>query len=159
MAELNFIVYGRPQPAGSKRAFPAGGKPGARTIVVDASKKSKPWKENIAQEAGAAVIANDWELQQGPLWVRFTFWVNRPKGHYGTGRNAAQVKAGAPPFPATKPDALKLARAVEDALTGIVYRDDAQIVTGIYLKRYGSPEGVSITVRSHPAAWEGVTDE
>jgi Holliday junction resolvase RusA-like endonuclease len=43
-----------------------------------------------------------------------------------------------------KPDVLKLARAVEDALTGILYRDDAQIVTEVLRKRYGDPPRVEI---------------
>ena len=39
-------------------------------------------------------------------------------------------------------------KAVEDALSGVVYRDDSQIVDERLVKEYGSPERVEITVRS-----------
>jgi Holliday junction resolvase RusA-like endonuclease len=38
----------------------------------------------------------------------------------------------------TKPDASKLIRAVEDALTHVVYRDDAQVVELVVGKFYAS---------------------
>ena len=41
---------------------------------------------------------------------------------------------------------LKLARAVEDALTGIVWRDDAQIVDEQLSKVYGEPARVEVDV-------------
>src|SRR5207244_637695 len=75
----------------------------------------------------------------GPVVIHFTFYRQRPAAHYGTGRNSGTLKASAPVYPTTRPDALKLARGVEDALTGIVYRDDAQIVEERLFKRYGRP--------------------
>jgi predicted short-subunit dehydrogenase-like oxidoreductase (DUF2520 family) len=42
---------------------------------------------------------------------------------------------------------LKLARGVEDALTGIVWRDDAQIVVEHLEKRYGSPARCEVRVK------------
>ena len=41
---------------------------------------------------------------------------------------------------------LKLTRAVEDALTGLVWRDDAQVVDEVLSKRYGAPERVEVRV-------------
>jgi Holliday junction resolvase RusA-like endonuclease len=41
---------------------------------------------------------------------------------------------------------LKLARAVEDALTGVVWRDDAEIVAEGLAKLYGTPERVEISI-------------
>lgn len=43
---------------------------------------------------------------------------------------------------------LKLARAAEDALTGILWRDDAQICDEVIRKRYGEPARVEIEVRT-----------
>jgi Holliday junction resolvase RusA-like endonuclease len=82
----------------------------------------------------------------GPLLLELTFWTPRPKGHYGSGKNAGQVRGSAPRHPTVKPDLLKLARAVEDALSGIVYRDDAQITTEILQKAYGEPARCEIRV-------------
>jgi Holliday junction resolvase RusA-like endonuclease len=145
MTELfTLTVYGTPRPAGSKKAFPikSKGQFTGRTVVTDANKNSKPWKDSIARDAAKAM--DNRPLFNGPLIVEFTFFVARPKGHFGK----RGLSPSAPPFPAVKPDVLKLARAVEDALSGIVYRDDAQIVAETLLKEYGEPERVEITVRS-----------
>jgi Holliday junction resolvase RusA-like endonuclease len=137
---IRFQVLGRPQPAGSKKAFTH---PHTNKIVVtDDAKKSRPWKQQVA--GTAAEIST--QLLQGPLMLEVTFVLARPKGHYRTGRNAHLVRDSAPPYPTVKPDATKLLRAVEDALTGIVWRDDAQVVTQVARKRYGSPERVEIRI-------------
>ena len=73
----------------------------------------------------------------GPLRLTLTFFRTRPLGHYGTGRNAAQLKDRAPDKPTVRPDTVKLTRAVEDALTGVVWRDDSQVTTHLLKKRYG----------------------
>lgn len=138
---INLTVFGRAAPAGSKKAVPMG----KRWGVVDDSKRSKPWKDQVAQQAGLAMAGRD--LIREPVHVQFTFFVRRPKGHMGTGRNAGKVRPSAPQYPAKKPDVLKLARAVEDALTGVVYNDDAQIVSEYLEKQYGEPERVEIAVQ------------
>jgi Holliday junction resolvase RusA-like endonuclease len=75
------------------------------------------------------------------------FVLPRPKGHHGTGRNAGVPKASAPQWPTVKPDTTKLLRAVEDACTSILWRDDAQIVIQTACKVYGDPARCEITVR------------
>lgn len=138
---FNLTVYGAAAPAGSKRAVvnPSSG----RAFVIDANKNVAAWKREVRQAAGEAFHG---ELYTGPVSVEFTFYRVRPKGHYGTGRNDGVLKASAPAYPTQAPDALKLARGVEDALTGLVYRDDAQIVDEVIRKRYGSPARVELTV-------------
>jgi Holliday junction resolvase RusA-like endonuclease len=146
---LRFTVLGKPEPAGSKRAFtnPRTGK----AMVVDANKNAAPWKQQVA---GAARVAFYDEaghrrpsaLLEGPISLSVRFYVKRPRGHYGTGKNADRLRRSAPRYPTTKPDATKLLRGVEDALTGIVWRDDAQIVDQYVAKRYGTPERCEIAV-------------
>lgn len=46
--------------------------------------------------------------------------------------------------PSVKPDLDKLIRAVLDALTGIAYTDDSQVVRILAQKSYGSVEGVRV---------------
>jgi Holliday junction resolvase RusA-like endonuclease len=48
--------------------------------------------------------------------------------------------------PGTKPDGSNLAKAVEDALNGVAYRDDALIVRLIVDKVYADTPGVDVTV-------------
>lgn len=142
MTPIAIRVPGIPQPGGSKRAFRnphTGG-----IVVLDDNRKAAGWKERVALAARQAYAG---EPLTCPLRVDVTFWAMRPRGHYGSGRNAERVKPSAPLMPATKPDATKLWRSTEDALTGIVWRDDAQIVTQVVRKRYGVGPGVEIQVR------------
>lgn len=129
---VQFTVHGTAAPAGSKKGF-INRKTG-RVIITDASKGSRPWKSQISSAAVDAMAGRD--PLDGPLLLELTFWVARPKGHYGSGKNAGVVKGSAPFAPTVRPDVLKLARGVEDALTTIVYRDDAQITTEILQKAY-----------------------
>jgi crossover junction endodeoxyribonuclease RusA len=80
-----------------------------------------------------------------------TFSLARPAGHYGTGRNAGIVRAGAPEFPATRPDLDKLARSTLDGLKSAgLYGDDGQVVILNVNKRYclnGEPPGAGIEIR------------
>jgi Holliday junction resolvase RusA-like endonuclease len=139
---IRFQVLGRPQPAGSKRAFkhPHTGK----IIVTDAAKGSRPWKQEVAATAMLATAGVP--LLTGPLMLEMTFYVRRPAGHYRTGKNRHLLRDSAPAYPTTRPDVTKLVRAAEDACTGVVWRDDAQVVTQIARKRYGDPERVEIRV-------------
>lgn len=85
-------------------------------------------------------------MLEGPLRVRFDFVFPRPAGHFGTGKNASVLKPSAPPYPAQRPDTTKLVRSAEDALKGILWRDDSQIVSQFATKRYGPQAGMAITV-------------
>ncbi len=167
MSELRFTVLGRPQPGGSKRAFAVrkDGVPTGRIAVADANPKAKSWQREVKLAAMAALEANGWQLLPnlgpdglltGPLNVSMTFYVSRPKGHHRAGRLAHLLKDSAPPLPIVRPDCSKLLRAAEDALTGLVYRDDAQIVDLDVHKRYGTPERCEVVVRYTPAVGEDV---
>ena len=139
---VSFTVYGEAAPAGSKTR--ASSPDGSRTWVRDSSKRSYPWKAAVAAAAGEAM--NGGGLLEGPLFLELVFFAPRRASHFGTGRNAGVLKASAPDYPTKKPDVLKLARAVEDALTGVVYRDDAAIVVERLEKRYGEPARVEVFV-------------
>lgn len=122
-------IYGTPQPAGSKRGFYRGGK----VIVTDDNAKSRPWK-NLVTDACRQVY--DGPLLEGALTVTMVFFMVRPKGHYGSGKNSAKLKPSAPAWPTSKPDVLKLARGTEDALTGVLWKDDAQTAMLRLQKQY-----------------------
>jgi Holliday junction resolvase RusA-like endonuclease len=150
---IDLFVPGHPSPAGSK-SYRGTSKAG-KAIIVDSAKRSRPWKDTIIAAFLEQREEQGWTIfDQGlALFMAMEFYMPRPKGHYSTGANAGVLK---PRFesarPVTKPDVLKLARCVEDALTGFAYHDDAQIVTESMMKRYARPEhhvdpGVRITVR------------
>ncbi|MBA7632259.1 hypothetical protein ES703_39802 [subsurface metagenome] len=88
-------------------------------------------------------------LLLGPISLKLTFFMGRPKGHFRTGKHAGELRPSAPEHPTSKPDLTKLTRAVEDALTGIIWKDDAQVVKQDTIKVYCGPEdkvGVYITI-------------
>lgn len=146
---ITFYVGGIAKPAGSKRGFPIrrGGVFTGRVAITDACKHTKSWQAQVKHAATEAVKeAGLTQLLEGSLKLTLVFNVSRPKNHYRTGRNASMLRDSAPPFPITKPDLLKLTRAVEDALTGIVWRDDSQVVTEHLAKRFGGLPGVSIEI-------------
>jgi Holliday junction resolvase RusA-like endonuclease len=140
MRELRIVVHGRPQPAGSKR-FVGRAKSG-RGIIIDSNPKAGEWKDRVAQVAGEAMAGAP--LMRGPLKVSMLFRRSRPKTHL---KKTGALRDSAPLFPVTKPDVLKLARGVEDALTGVVWGDDAQIVEEVLWKHYADTEGVQVLVQ------------
>lgn len=142
---LSFFVTGTPVPKGSMSAFV---RPGSRFASVTASngKTLRPWAATIGAEARIFWTKEPTLL---PLYVQLEFHFARPKSHYRTGKRSAELRENVSRFVSTKPDADKLTRAVWDAMTGIVYRDDAQIVQERSAKFYaspGTPTGVRINV-------------
>ena len=118
---MSFDVEGHPSPGGSKNAFrnPRTG----RIVVVDAGgKKTKVWRQAVA--AAGALAMRGRPLLAAPIGVVFDFRMSRPKAHYHAD---GRIRRDAPPVPIVRPDATKLQRSTEDALTGIVWRDDAEI--------------------------------
>ena len=150
ISPISFFVPGVPKTAGSKRAFPLWKGKGSnrqfvRSIITDDSGAAgKAWR-SVVQDAAREAFGGS-PLIEGPLRVTFDFFVQRPKCHVG----AKGLKPSAPRQPTTKPDLLKLARAAEDALTGIIWKDDAQITTEVLRKRYADKPGMLVCV------WEDV---
>lgn len=137
-----FFVPGIPKPGGSKKAF-RHAKTG-KIIVTDSCKGNKDWRAVVALAATEAFREGP---LTGPLQVEFGFCLLRPKGHFGTGKRAAEIRSSAPTYPTVKPDTTKLIRSTEDAMTGIVWRDDSQIVIQHGTKVYSDRAGCLVTVR------------
>lgn len=145
---IKIFVPGLPQSRGSKRAFPFKRKNGKLGVAVsDNNPKSRDWMavvaDGINQELLRRIVVCEYPLS-GPIGLRLTFVMPRPKSHYGTGKNAGVLKPNAPKYHTSKPDRGKLARAVEDALTLIAYVDDSQVCAGPIEKVYGDRPGVEI---------------
>jgi crossover junction endodeoxyribonuclease RusA len=86
---------------------------------------------------------------EGPVRVVADFYLPRPKGHYGTGRNAGRVRDSAPGYPEHRPDLDKLARALLDGLgMGGAWADDCQVTHLHVSKLYadGIPPGCRVTI-------------
>lgn len=118
-------VNGLPAPQGSKRHV-------GRGVMVESSKKVKPWRAAVAAEV-EKVTFEDMPFVRVSAW----FFMPRPKSHYRTGRYAHLLKPAAPVYPGKYPDLDKLCRSTLDALRmGGAYRDDAQVVKLYAFKVY-----------------------
>ena len=146
---LEFFVAGLPMTAGSKRAVPT---PAGTRVIESGSKTVRDakagWRADIIEATDRAIESGAWKRTAGPLILVCEFFLRRPQGHY---RTNGELRPSAPPSPTTRPDVLKLGRAVEDAITvsGVVWRDDSQVVRGVYDKFYanaGHPVGVKVKV-------------
>ncbi len=124
---LQMFVPGLPATQGSKRHV-------GRGIMVDSCKRLAPWRNLVAFTAAACTVGV--KPCDTAVAVQVTFYLPRPAGHYGTGRNASVLKATAPAYPLGKPDTSKMFRAVEDAMSGVVYTDDCRVVEIRAAKRY-----------------------
>jgi len=142
---LHFRVIGLAQPKGSSRAFmPKGWR---RPIITADTPKNKGWQQLVAAEASRAIQ----ELPRGAFQlldagVRLTvaFYLPRPKKYQ---------KRGIYPPHVTKPDLDKLLRSVKDALKGVTWQDDSQVIDVVAMKRYaGVDEAPHAEVWVEPSA-------
>lgn len=138
----SFFVAGLPAPGGSKKGFvnPRTG----RVVIVEDAKRNADWRALVSLAASEHFE----RPMDGPLALELHFVLSRPKGHFGTGKNAHSLRASAPLIPITKPDVTKLVRSTEDALKMIAWTDDNQVVWQVASKLYGARPGCQITVRS-----------
>ena len=126
------FVRGIPAPQGSKRAFNVGD----RAVVVDVNpRKLKDWRSAIN-----SVLQDKWEGPplEGAVSVELNFQLLRPPS----------VSEKKRPYPSVMPDIDKLARAALDAMTGIVFRDDAQVVLLMVEKVYVEESGLQLSARA-----------
>lgn len=157
---LSVRVHGTPIPQGSAKAFALrkDGVPTGRAVVTGDNPKTKSWRQAIVDEVTKFLTGEaggTWQAMTAvPVWVALYFFLPRPAGHFGTGRNAALLRPSAPHAPGIKPDLDKLIRAVLDALTDAgAWRDDSQVVHISAWKAYAAPgqvPGAHIEVRKAP---------
>jgi Holliday junction resolvase RusA-like endonuclease len=145
MTVEQFYVTGTPVPQGSKTSF-RHSKTGA-VVMVDANPALKAWRATVD-----ATARREWSGRpalDGGVTASLLFYMPRPKGHYGTGRNAGILKPSAPTLMTVKPDVDKLSRAVLDSLsTAGIWTDDCRAWGLAAWKHYadGRPAGVLVTL-------------
>jgi len=127
---MTIIVHGTPAPQGSKRHV-------GRGVMIESSKKVKPWREAVKWAAIEVLIGRGFD---GPVTVEVDFYFIHPKT--GKRRSAHSVK----------PDIDKLLRSTFDALTDAgVFEDDSRICSVQARKHYANewspvPAGAVIRV-------------
>lgn len=134
-SRIKFTVLGHPEPQGSIKAFMVRGKP----RLTSDNAAMKPWRQEVGwcalRALAKANAKQPWAAAKVPVGVIFHFYFAKP--HSAPKRRQ---------WPSVKPDWDKLARSCGDAMTGIVWVDDAQIVQATVVKEYGLPERAEITI-------------
>jgi len=151
---ITFVVHGKHATQGSKvpcAQYGRDGRPVMKngrvvTFVRESSKNHKTYRQEIANAAWCAMRDDEHEPFLGPVALSVLIVRQRPKSHYRTGKHAGELKPNIPTFVETTPDTLKVVRAVEDAMKGIVYRDDSQVAFHAMLKIYGDHDETRVTV-------------
>lgn len=137
-------VRGIPQVQGSVRAFVAGG----RAIVATEGNRARlplgAWRTAIATEARREY--GDAPAPCGPIGIVAELTWPRPRAHYRSANPERGLRSDAPSWKPSKPDADKAARALLDALAGIAYVDDAQVVELEVHKVWGDAPGALIAI-------------
>jgi len=120
---VRYFIKGDPVPQGSLNFYNG-------RAVHSNDKYLRPWRQKISTEMGERFTVTD-----GPVSVDLMFMLRRPR---------TVVRQS----PIVRPDLDKLVRAVLDALTGVAYQDDSQVVRLNAEKQYGPEPGVFLTLRT-----------
>ncbi len=144
---ISFFTPGIPMPKGSH--FIRRGR-----IADSANRKTNTraagaldlWQDKVGWCARKEM--RDLEVFEGAVAVSADFYILRPASHL---KKDGKLRKGKPIFPVYKPDIDKLLRAVCDAMSGIVYADDCQVVSINSKERYINEvqplAGVEVSVR------------
>lgn len=128
---MTLKIVGEPAAQGSKTAFNRGG----RCVLVESSKKLKPWRQQIATQAATHYT----QPLDGALSLTAVFIMPRTKA----------MRNKPAPQMVQKPDLDKLLRALNDGLTGVAFHDDSQVVKIKATKRRAEPgeeTGVEVNI-------------
>lgn len=138
MDPVTFQLAGHPQGKGRARSFIH---PHSGRLVTTTPPKTRSYESMIR---GAAMDAmGDRPPLECPVRVTLTAFFDIPKSFSRLKRSAAitgEIK------PAKKPDIDNIIKAWVDAMNGVVFKDDCQIVRGEYAKVYGPAPMVVVTV-------------
>jgi len=135
---ITFAVHGLPAPQGSKRHLGKG-------VMVESSQNVKPWRQDVKFTALAAKPSG-WDTTPA-MALSVVFKFQRPTSHLG--KNGLRPSAPQHCTSARNGDIEKLVRSTNDALTGVLFDDDRQVVTLNAIKRYcieGEQPGAIITL-------------
>lgn len=137
---ITFDVSGIPKGQPRPRAFARAGK-----VRLYDNGNAEAWKGAIALAARPHRPEKPFE---GPVYLEIHHVMPRPKAHFGTGKNAAQLRPDVPERHTCKPDLDNLLKAAQDALTQIgIWRDDDQVAECFVTKSYGDFPGAKIVIR------------
>lgn len=133
---VTFTCPGQPTTQGSKRAFVHNGH---AQLVETGGDRLRLWRHVLATTARDAAPG---QLLDGPVQVHLWFRLPKPA--------SAPKRKRTWPVKARSGDVDKLARAALDAMTGIIFGDDAQVVRLVVEKDWADGRGPGVEVVVQP---------
>jgi Holliday junction resolvase RusA-like endonuclease len=133
---VHFFVPGKPQGKGRPRASRAG-----RHIRLYTPEKTASYESMVALAASQAMV--DRALIDGPVSVTVRMRHPVPKS-WSKKKQAAALDGCV--LPTVKCDADNCVKAIFDAINGVVWVDDVQVVDLTLTKRYAAVPGVHVSV-------------
>ena len=134
---VTFTVAGHPVTQGSKQAIRR--RDGRISMIESGGDRLTQWRHAINDEARH--VTNGGSPVAGPVAIEAHFTIPKPA--------SAPKRRRTWPIKTRSGDLDKLARAALDAMTGVIYDDDAQVVDLHVTKDWADPDrppGVTITV-------------
>lgn len=99
--------------------------------------------ENIIKLLFGLAKAKDYDLFDKPIKMRIEAYFPIPKSF---SKKQASAAVSGVLFPQKKPDADNIAKIVCDALNGVAYNDDTQVVSLTVLKKYAIEPRVEVEI-------------
>lgn len=135
--KIKFTIYG--EPVGKQRPkFASRGK----FVQAYTPKKTENY-ENLIKLEYQAQVGNDMFPRERALGMLITAYKGVPKG---TSKKREGLMSLRKILPGKKPDWDNIGKVVSDALNGIAFADDAQIVTACVRKLYGARPRVEVEI-------------
>lgn len=140
--EIRFTVPGEPKPKARPRFRVVNKKDGGSFVSTYSTKQTQSEEgairhfSSLAMQGGAPL--------EGPVEMQVCAFLPIPASF--SKKKRQEIKDGLV-FPTSRPDADNYAKLLMDALNGICYRDDSQVVTLSVYKRYSTQPRLSVQIK------------
>lgn len=133
---IQFVVYGEPVAQGRPKFSTRGG-----FVKAYDPAKSRDYKDYVKLAASEHAPK---ALLEGPLGMVLTVYRSTPKSFSKI--KASRAEAGQI-TPTTKPDIDNYLKGVKDALKGVIWKDDSQVVEVFARKRYSARPRIEVKIK------------
>lgn len=137
MNDITLVISGEPMGKARPRAFIFKGH-----VRVYTPQKTVNYETRIQERF--ATLYPKFKPWAGPVSIRVYAFFKIPKS---TSKTTAKEMISGKVRPTKKPDLSNILKVVEDALNGVAYLDDSQVVDGSIHKYYGFAPMVEINIR------------